>query len=400
MSDRLMITMLGEFSLQWNNKKLSDNANRMKKIWLLLAYLIYNRNNSPTQDHFLSLLRDSGDYEIDDPAGRLKALFYRTRNMLNQLDESAGHNWITRKKGQYSWNTDIDMVLDVEEFDRLVSESEKISDPGQKLEYSLQALDLYQGDFLPKLSSEPWVMPISVYYHQKYLDLAAQTLSALEENKDWKISHSVAERALAIEPYSEELYQSLMRADLATDDRSAVLNTYEKMSELLFTAFGVMPSEESRYFYREASKEVKDHTVPITSVHEHLKETVGNRGAISCEYDYFRFLYQVQARSIVRTGDTIHIALLSLHSQDGKELARRSLDYAMDNLQELCVNSLRQGDVLTKFSASQLLIMLPQANFENSLLVCDRLTKAFNRKYPHSPVSIHCTVHPLEPKEQ
>ncbi|MBQ6685248.1 MAG: hypothetical protein IJM99_03970 [Firmicutes bacterium] len=75
MSDRLMITMLGEFSLQWNNKKLSDNANRMKKIWLLLAYLIYNRNNSPTQDHFLALLRDSGDYEIDDPAGRLKALF-------------------------------------------------------------------------------------------------------------------------------------------------------------------------------------------------------------------------------------------------------------------------------------------------------------------------------------
>ncbi|MBR2001312.1 MAG: hypothetical protein IJ994_03280, partial [Firmicutes bacterium] len=130
------------------------------------------------------------------------------------------------------------------------------------------------------------------------------------------------------------------------------------------------------------------------------KETVGTRGAISCEYDYFRFLYQVQARSIVRTGDTIHIALLSLHSQDGKELSRRSLDYAMDNLQELCVNSLRQGDVLTKFSASQLLIMLPQANFENSLLVCERLTKAFNRKYPHSPVSIHCTVHPLEPKEQ
>ncbi|MBQ6685247.1 MAG: bacterial transcriptional activator domain-containing protein, partial [Firmicutes bacterium] len=188
--------------------------------------------------------------------------------MLNQLDESAGHNWITRKKGQYAWNTDIDMVLDVEEFDRLVSESEKASDPGQKLEYSLQALELYQGDFLPKLSSEPWVMPISVYYHQKYLDLAAQTLSALEENKDWKISRSVAERALAIEPYSEELYQSLMRADLAMDDRSAVLNTYEKMSELLFTAFGVMPSEESRYFYREASKEVKDHTVPITSVHE------------------------------------------------------------------------------------------------------------------------------------
>lgn len=397
MSDRLMITMLGEFSLQWNNKKLSDNANRMKKIWLLLAYLIYNRNNSPTQDHFLALLRDSGDYEIDDPAGRLKALFYRTRNMLNQLDDSAGHNWITRKKGQYAWNTDIDMVLDVEEFDRLVSEAEKTSDPGQKLEYSLQALELYQGDFLPKLSSEPWVMPISVYYHQKYLDLAAQTLNALEENKDWKISRSVAERALSIEPYSEELYQSLMRADLATDDRSAVLNTYEKMSELLFTAFGVMPSEESRQLYRKANRLVNDRTVAMDTVSEQLQEAHA-QGAMYCEYDFFRFLYQAQARAIARSGEIVHIALLSLYDCNRQALPRKSLDRAMDNLQDLLLQSLRKGDVVCRCSVSQMLIMLPQANYENSCAVCQRLIKAFYRQYPHSPAQVHYHVRLLEPK--
>ena len=397
MSERLMISMLGEFSLQWNNEILSDTANRQKKIWLLLAYLIYNRRNNPTQENFLALLRDSGDYEIEDPAGRLKALFYRARNLLNQLDENAGHSWITRKNGQYAWNTDIELILDVEEFDDLCSRSAKSTDTVQKLELDLKALALYNGDFLPKLSTEPWVMPISVYYHQKYLDLVMETLHLLEKQNDWKQSSSLCEKALTIEPYSEELYQSLMKAQLALDDRPGVLNTYEKMSELLFTAFGIMPSEESRAFYREATREIKDHSVPMESVHEHLKETVGNYGAISCEYDYFRFLYQVQARSIVRTGDTIHIVLLSLHSGDGKELARRSLDYAMDNLQDICVNSLRQGDVLTKFSASQLLIMLPQANYENSQAVCQRLIKAFNRKYPHSPVTIHSTVHPLEP---
>ena len=156
MSERLMISMLGEFSLQWNNEILSDTANRQKKIWLLLAYLIYNRNNNPTQENFLALLRDSGDYEIEDPAGRLKALFYRARNLLNQLDENAGHSWITRKNGQYAWNTDIDLVLDVEEFDDLCSRSAKSTDPAQKLELDLKALALYNGDFLPKLSTEPW----------------------------------------------------------------------------------------------------------------------------------------------------------------------------------------------------------------------------------------------------
>ena len=41
--------------------------------------------------------------------------------------------------------------------------------------------------------------------------------------------------------------------------------------------------------------------------------------------------------------------------------------------------------------------MLPQANYENSCKVCERLLKAFERQYPHSPVDIKYSVQPLEP---
>jgi len=108
-------------------------------------------------------------------------------------------------------------------------------------------------------------------------------------------------------------------------------------------------------------------------------------------------LYQVQARSIIRSGDVIHIALLSMHGEDGNALPRRSLDRAMENLQELVVSSLRQGDVVTRYSASQLIVMLPQANYENSCAVCQRIVRSFCRQYPHSPADIHFSVHPLEP---
>jgi len=40
-------------------------------------------------------------------------------------------------------------------------------------------------------------------------------------------------------------------------------------------------------------------------------------------------------------------------------------------------------------------IMLPQANYENSCVVCRRLEAAFFRRYPHSPVRIHHMVRPL-----
>lgn len=121
------------------------------------------------------------------------------------------------------------------------------------------------------------------------------------------------------------------------------------------------------------------------------------KGAVLCEYDFFRLLYQVQARAIIRTGEVIHIALLSVHGQNRKELSRRSLDCAVENLQELLLQNLRQGDVVSKCSVSQLVIMLPQANYENSCAVCQRIIKNFYRQYPHSPADIHYSVQPLEP---
>ena len=107
----------------------------------------------------------------------------------------------------------------------------------------------------------------------------------------------------------------------------------------------------------------------------------------------------MQARSIGRSGEVVHIALFSLHGYRGKELARRSLDVAMNNLEELMLGNLRQGDLVSRCSVSQLVVMLPQANYENSVMVCQRIEKAFERKYPHSPAKIHFSVQPLEPRE-
>ena len=397
MSDILTVKMLGGFSIERNGICVDDHSNRMRKVWLLLAYLICSRNSRVTQDSLSSLLRGSGSDDAADPGGRIKAMFYRARTMLNQLDDTAGHQLIRHKGGSYSWNTDVPLHLDVEEFDRLCCAAADAEDDTLRLDLYQQALSIYGGDFLPKLATEPWVMPINTYYHQMYLSAVQQTLNLLENLDRWTEAATLCEKALSIEPYSEELYQHLMRSRIALDDRAGALTAYEEMSELLFSNFGVMPSDESRLLYRDAARETGGTTVPTGTVREMLKEPAGAKGAMLCEYDFFKLLYQVQARSIVRSGDTVHIALLSLHGYGKKELARRSLDTAMDNLQDVIVHSLRQGDIVTKCSVSQFIIMLPQANYENSCAVCRRIIRAFGRQYPHSPASIQFSVQPLEP---
>ena len=224
-------------------------------------------------------------------------------------------------------------------------------------------------------------------------------LVLLEADGLWEEVSGLCEQALKVEPYSEELYQYRMRGLIAAGDRAGAQKAYVDMSELLFATFGVMPSDESRTLYREAARDSGENTIPVGTVREQLREADASKGAMFCEYDFFRLLYQVQARAIIRTGDAIHIALFSVHGHGKKELARRSLDIAMDNLQELTVKNLRQGDVVTRCSVSQIIIMLSQANYENSCAVCERILKAFNRQYPHSPASIHYSVQPLEPLE-
>lgn len=397
MSDILDVRMLGKISVQCGDRKVDDSGNRMKKVWLLLAYLIFCRNTVTSQEGYLSLMQGAGSGESADPNGRLKAVFYRVRTMLNQLDENAGHNWIIRKNGTYAWNSEVPLRLDTEEFESLCRSAGDETDEEKQLELLTRALELYEGDFLPKLSMEPWVMPIHAYYHQMYMDAAGRALGLLERRERWEEVGALSEAALKIEPCSESFYQSLMRARIALRDRSGALRAYEEMSELIFSTYGVMPGEESRALYRQASREEESLTVPVGTVRERLREPSGAKGALYCEYDFFKLYYQAQARAIMRSGDTIHIALFSLSGRRGKELARKSLDLAMNNLQNLIIGNLRQGDVLTRCSVSQIIIMLPQANYENSCKVCERLLKAFERQYPHSPVDIKYSVQPLEP---
>ncbi len=398
MADKIYVSMLGGFSIRQGDICVDESSNRMRKVWLLLSYLIYSRCTHSSQESLFTVIQGADSSEIEDPAGRLKALLYRSRSILAKLYPNAGHELIVRKNGTYVWNTNFELELDVEEFDRLCKEAAAAEASAQKLELYHRALTLYRGDFLPKLSSEPWVMPINAYYHQQYLHIADEALELLTAAESWQQAAELCRSVLKIEPYSEPVYQQLMRCLIQLDDRAGALRIYEEMSELLFSTFGVMPSEESRQLYRSASQQTNDLSVPVGTVQEQLREQEIPGSAMYCEYDYFRFLYQVQARAIYRSGEVIHVALFSLDGQNDKPVSRRSMDLAMENFRVLLLKNLRRGDVVSKCSVSQFLVMLPQANYENSNMVCQRVIKSFQRQYPHSPITIRASVHPLEPQ--
>ena len=115
-----------------------------------------------------------------------------------------------------------------------------------------------------------------------------------------------------------------------TGDQRGAIAVYEEMSELFFSNFGVMPAEDIRAMYREAIRSVNDRAVPIGVVRDQLREQDPLAGAMVCEYDFFKVLYRAEARMVARSGDAVHIGLLSVLGEEGKELPKRSLDRAME----------------------------------------------------------------------
>ena len=392
----LQVRMFGNFSIRKGEQEINDNDNRSKKVWLLLAYMIYCRSRSITQEELVGLLW-SDDESSANPLNALKTMFHRVRASLNQLDGAAGHTLIIRREGSYAWNTDVPFSFDVDDFEALCRAGAAAPDRDTRLATYLRALELYQGDFLQKLSSEPWVVPIAAYFHNMYIQALLEVLPLLEEDRRLAEAVALCRKAVEVEPYNELLYQHLMRDLLDQGEHRSVIAVYDSMSQLLFDSFGIMPADESRALYREAVRTVNDRAVSISTVREQLREPEGCGGALFCEYDFFKIIYYAEARAIARSGDAVHICLLSVTDEQGEELSKRSLDRCMENLQELIRVGLRRGDVAARCSMSQYILLLPQANYDNSCKVCERIIKAFCRQYPHSPAQLHYSVQPLEP---
>ena len=389
----LRVTMFGKFSLEMDGRQISCTDNRSKLIWNILAYLLCHRGECIPPEELISIIWTPK--KNDTPAGAVRTAIHRARTMLSDLSEDPSLQFIISKNGGYLWNPDIATVVDTDEFQQLATCA---GDREDVAEACLAALALYPGKFLPAQSSEMWVMPIQTYYHNLYESVIDRIVPLLEKDDRRGTGIGICRRALQVDPYCEKVYQHLMRLLLAEGDRQEVVRLYEEMSKLLLSTFSIMPDPQSRALYWEALHSDKNTNVLSP---EDAREQLCEQGEIStaliCDFDSFRMLYQAQARAVVRSGQVIHTALLTLKSRNKREISEKSLALAMDNLERYMGQSLRKGDMIARCSSSQFMVMLLSSNYENSCKVCHRIIAGFEKRYPHSPVYVDSYVQPLIP---
>ncbi len=393
----LKINMFGGFSLSCGDRCVDDRNSRSRKIWMLLEYLIAFRGKDVSQNDLIELLWR--DEDAGDPANTLKTLVHRARSLLDELEFVSGKDMIlSDRNGSYCFNNDLPCAIDAEEFEKLCAhplEADPFTDAD--LNALMEALALYKGDYLPKNALESWVIPINTYYHSMYLKAVFRAVEALWQHDRPADVASVCQKAASIDPYEESLHYNLIKALVATGKAQAAMRHYEQVTKLFFNEFGVNPSEELTALYKEIVKGSNATQLDLGLIKENMKESTLSQGAYCCEFEFFREMYQVEARAASRTGQAVFICLFTVTDYAGSKPNQKVLATAMERLGEAIQNALRRGDVYARFSVSQYIIMLPTASFENAEKVAKRILKRYNDGNYRLPVTLRYTNQPLDP---
>lgn len=389
------VQMLGGFRMTINGASITDQANQSKKPWSILEYLITFRNREVSSNELIDLIW--ADSQSSNPSGALKTLIFRTRKLLEPFHLPT-HNLIIQKRGAYAWNPQVELTVDTDQFEDLFKKSNNpnISEPEQ-LELLLAALELYRGDFLPKSNWETWVIPISTFYHSQFIQAAHRAIELLAAREDWTHIIKLCRKAIKIEPYDDDFHYYLIFSLYNKGEQMQALEHYQRTTDMFYNEFAITPSERLKDLYKLIRDKKHGITTDLSIIQESMQEENQSQGAFFCEYSVFRDLYQLEKRSIERTGDSIFLCLLTICEEDGELPKSFIMNRAMTHLATAIASSLRQGDAYTRYSVSQYMIMLPTASYENGEMVLQRIIRNFRKLYIRKELVVNYSLQAISP---
>lgn len=112
-------------------------------------------------------------------------------------------------------------------------------------------------------------------------------------------------------------------------------------------------------------------------IREELAEEIRIPGAYCRDYETFRSIYRFLERGIIRSGQKSCVILLSLTDREGQIIPPEDKDRLMDRLGEDIRHTLRLGDVYTRYTSSQYLILAMDTTEDFSDVIVDRIKESF-----------------------
>jgi two-component SAPR family response regulator len=144
-------------------------------------------------------------------------------------------------------------TVDAEEFIQRINSGARVesSDPKAAITHYRNAVDLYNGDYIPEALYEDWASAERERLLTLFLSSASRLALLLLDYQEDQEAIALAEAVLNRDPCWEEAYRILMRAYESRGNRPQALRAYQRCVSALHDELGLGPMAETKLLYHE-----------------------------------------------------------------------------------------------------------------------------------------------------
>lgn len=364
-------------------------SGRAHRLWLLVAYLIVNRDHGVSPQELIDLLWP--EVTSNNPASTLQNNVSRARALFSEANFDDARDLIKHTDGLYYWAPERSTLLDIEIFE---TNARRIgdflsADDANGIELALETCKLYTGDFLSDATDITWCANLAVYYRTLYKRLCKTTIIALMEAGRLKEAQTLCLQVCVLDPAAEEFSLLLMQAYLADANPTAALEQYQTIANYLSQTYDIQPSAELETQREIALQELYGQSMNEQGIRTFLFESNDDEGAFACSNAVFREIALLRLREMERSGEDSHIIAISF-SNPSTKTARRIIN--AKRVAQVLSATLRASDPFTKVGSNQFLVLLPGASAENARMVYERIVARFKDNFPRAELAFRFSM--------
>jgi two-component SAPR family response regulator len=399
------IVTLGDFDIRAGQYSLLENRGCSGKIFDLLKYFITFKGRKLLPDTIIDNLWSESD--LIDPKNVLRTQIFRLRKMLREIEHDFQSNDIkcfnlSFSGGYYTFKLGESCVLDVDEFESNIKNAESIRDdkPYEAIDVYRNAVSMYRGEYLSENVQNEWVFPTRNKYHRLYIQSILRLIELLKSDERHSEIPEIYEEAVLVEPYEEALHIYFLEALMHMGEIRNVLSHCNYITSRLYKDMGVKPSSAMRNIYRKLQAETEEYgETDINNIGEKLFDIDNTQGALFCDIDYFKVIYNMERRKGLRSGNKGFLGLITIFAVESK-LSAEERQSVMSRLKDVVIQCLRKGDACTVLNKTQMLLILSDAKEESLELIGKRLEKRFNESDDGKRVNIRIKFQPITADQQ
>lgn len=392
---KFLVTMLGNFCIEYDGKTLLNSAGKQKQVLNLLQYLIVKRNTVVTNEKLIDMLWPY--QEISNPVGALKNLVYRTSIIVKKQSGDSEIRLIVSKHGNYILNDEYDFIVDAEIFDDLVQKSLKGNySRSEKIAFLNHAIEIYKGDLLSSFSNEEWVSLISVRLKALLFECMDYLCKLYIEENNYSEAEKICTKAIEIDPFYEEANFMKITLLLKLGKSQAALMHYEYITSLYYKELGLVPSDRLKQAYASVMKELKGVEADLYGIKHSLSGNDTVKGAYCCDYPVFEQIYCFYVRMTERTADPNYLSLLTVKDSSNRAISSEVREILMEKLKSAIQRATRKSDVLARYNVSQYVLLLLNTTYEDTVTIDKRIKDYFKEVKNIYSISLETEFLPVE----